>query len=180
VLRSNSLPGPARVAGDAHRTVVGPHPDDALLEPGFLHRVDGAVVLLSGNVPGDRSAGDDLPLRLIRGEVGGDALPALPLVAGAVEVLGGVVDRVRIERGDAHRHRALEAVPHLLRIPAVEITRADGVVLLLSGAQVEPGEPALAVGVDDVGIAGPGHRGAGLAAAHLLPPRHRRDRRPPG
>ena len=53
----------------------------------------------------------------------------------------------------------------------VEVGEADVVVLLLSRSPVVEPEAALAVGVDDVRIAGLGHHRAGLAAAVRLPSR---------
>jgi len=68
-----------------------------------------------------------------------------------------------------HGHDALEAVLQVAGVVPVEVGEADVVLLFLAGAPVVDAEAALAVGVDDVRIAGFGDDGAGLAAAVGLP-----------
>ena len=71
------------------------------------------------------------------GEVGLDLFPGDAAVARAVQELRAVVDGVRVVRRDFHRRNALEAVGELAARVAVERLRADPVLLLVGGGQVE-------------------------------------------
>ncbi len=69
------------------RTVICTHPDQAFHQGGFLHCVDRAVELFTGNIPGDGRSGDDLLVRLERRQVGRDRFPRYALVGSPVQVL---------------------------------------------------------------------------------------------
>ncbi len=126
-------------------------------------------MLLARHVEGDRGPGDHLRLRRERGQIRRDLLPDLPTVGRHVHELGTVIDLVRVVRRHVDRHDALEPVLQVLRIVAVQVCEADVVLLLLAGATVVQPEAALAVGVDDVRIAGLRHGGTGLAATMGFP-----------
>ncbi len=78
----------------------------------------------------------------------------------------------RIVRRDLHRRDALEAVDQFVASIAVQRLRADPVALFIGGAQIEPGELALATPVDQFGMPPVGNDRARLAArtgAETLP-----------
>ena len=127
-------------------------------------------ILLARHVDRDRPAGAALlVLRLVRREVGRDALPRHALVARAVDVLRAVVDHARIVRASLHRRHALEAEEQVLAGVAVERLRADPVLLLLPAAQRRAAELPLARAVDRVRVRAVRDDRPRLAARALAP-----------
>ena len=178
------LPRLAVVARHADRSVVGAHPDHALLKARLDHRVDSRVDLLARHVARDRIARDDLVLRLLGRQVRADDLPGDALVDRAMQHVRRLVDDPRVVRRDIDHGLAREAVLDVVGVVSVTVLRIDPVVLLLAGDRVVAADFALA--------GAPHHLAvwlrpdlAGLAARCLLPalrrvleaPRHRRNAR---
>ena len=82
-----------------------------------------------------------------------------------------MVDGVRIVGRHLDGHHPLEAEGQLCGVHAVEVHHADVILLLLPGHVTVASEPALAVAVHDVRVAGLGHGGPRLAAADVPPER---------
>ena len=129
-------PGPAVVLGQLEVAVVGPGPDHARLHRAFGDGVDGRVHLGGGVVDGD-PAGLLLLLffRVVGGQVRGQPVPGLAVVAGAVQILGSEIERGLVVR--AQRHGRVPVEPQLL-----EPVRLGLDVPLLQGVAVHPGDGA--------------------------------------
>jgi len=108
--RRHVRPRGAVVAGHVDEPVVAPRPQHARLQGRLLEREHGAVDLDPRAVVRDGTAGVALVLRVVRGEVGADHLPALAAVARAVHPVGGVVEDVGVVGRDADGRVPLESV----------------------------------------------------------------------
>ena len=164
VFRRDVLPVLAAVTCDVERPVVGAGPDHSRFVRRFRDRIERAVELLAGDVARDGLAADPLRALGFRGEVRREALPGHPLVPRPVEVLGPVVQHVRVVRRNGHRRHPLHAVDQVARRVAVERLPADPVVLLLAGGQVHPAVLPFARAVHVVGIERVRHDGAGFGS----------------
>src|SRR4029077_356333 len=98
-VRDEVLPVLSAVAGELQVAIVGADPDESCRAWRLADREDGGVHLGDGIVDRD-TAGLLLLLllRVVRGQVRRDALPALPVIARAKQELRTDVDRCGIVR----------------------------------------------------------------------------------
>src|ERR1051326_1737247 len=91
--RCDVLPGRAIIARDVYQAIVGACPQHTALSGRLREREDGAVVLGTGIVPGNWSAGRIELAEIVSGEVRTDRLPGGAFVGGAKrDIAGGVQD----------------------------------------------------------------------------------------
>ena len=174
--RRHVLPGRAVVAREVHQPVVGSRPEDPRLPRRLGQGVDRRIPLGAGHVAAHRPARALHRLEVVQREVGGDLLPALPLVARAPDVLARHEQCRRIVRREHHRKGPLEALRHVLHRPAVVVAQPDRDVAPLSGALVISREVAhVATAVRDVVVARV-NGDVGIFAAGHRPPVALRDR----
>ena len=167
--RSNVLPRLAAIPCHLNEAIVGTGPDDPWSQRRFLDGVQNRVVLLTGDVPRDRTTRHLLPLRTESGEIGADLLPRHTLVRRLVNELRTVVDRARVVRRHLDRNGALEAIGELRWVHTVQIREADVVLLLLARDLVVPTETTFAVGVNDRRVTRLRNGGSGLTTTDRLP-----------
>ena len=137
---------------------------------------DGGVDLGPGVVLGDRSTRGFQRGGIVAGQIGGDDLPGHALVGGAMDVVGGDVEGIRIVRRILDREGPLEAVAHLVRALAhPRFDRPGRDVLMLSGAVVVTDESSVSLATtdtatdDDVVVGRLDGDVTALAAARLHP-----------
>ena len=148
---------------------MAPDPDDPPLQRRFADRVDGAVILLTGDVPSDGRAGIDLPVRLKSGEVRRYDLPSLTFIGGLVEVLRRMVNGVGVVRRNMDRRHALESELHVPRVVTVNVGCPNIVLPLLPSPLVVSAEPPFTVGENNPRFAGLRDGRARFTSAHRRP-----------
>src|SRR5260370_33240118 len=115
----------AGIARELSIAVVGAHPDHLAVERRLADRVDGGERLRGRVVHGDPAGLLLLVLlRIVGGEVRGDALPIVSLVARAAEELRPDVERAFVRGADLHRRVPAEAQLLLVTLLGLDISRS--------------------------------------------------------
>src|SRR3989442_343135 len=160
------LPGFPVVARHVKQSVVTPRPQHAALDGRFREREDRAVILGSGVVLGDGTAGRSELRAIVPRQVGADLLPRRPLVVRPEDVVAGVIKDVRVMRRVHGRRGPLHPVLHRTRAFARARLGPHHDVPRLSGPAVVAREDSLVVAREDhVGIVGANRDVPGLTTA---------------
>ena len=157
-------PGFTAVAGELDVAVVGPDPDEVLIL-GRLADGEDRGVHFRGRVVDRHAAGLFLLLllRVVRGQVGRDAIPGLAVVAGAEEELRADVDRPFLVRRSDQRSVPVEA--QLLLVVRFRLNDPG-----LEGMAINaPDQAALVFGVDVIRIARIGEGVETVAVEDVFP-----------
>ena len=161
-------PGLAAIARELHVAVVGAHPDHVAVLRRLADRVDRRVHL--GRRVVDRDAARFFLLlleRVVRGEVGRDAVPVLALVARAEQELRADVDRALLVR--AHFDRRVPVVAQLLLEACGRLDESRQARATVDAAE----EAALRFGIDEVGVGRIGPHPEAVAEIQVVPARIR-------
>src|SRR2546426_2023356 len=160
------LPGFPVVARHVKQSVVTPRPQHAALDGRFREREDRAVILGSGVVLGDGTAGRSELRAIVPRQVGADLLPRRPLVVRPEDVVARVIKDVRVMRRVHGRRGPLHPVLHRTRAFARTRLGPHHDVPRLSGPAVVAREDSLVVAREDhVGIVRANRDVPGLATA---------------
>src|SRR5205814_1579303 len=141
-LGSNVGPAFSIVARDLNPAVIRADPNQTFLLRRFRNGENQIVELDAGLVLGDGAAGILLLRRVIASEVSTKRFPGMAAVFRTEEILGRVIENVRIVRRKYDGHGPRVAIFLDGSVVAVGIERPLLNVLRLIGAAIEPGDIA--------------------------------------
>ncbi len=168
-LRGDIRPLVASISGDVNQAVEGARPEDFPIVGRLLDDVGRAEVLLAGDVPRNGLARPTMTDLRIRRQIRTDPFPAFSFVGTPMNVLGPIVEDIRIIRGDLDGDRPLEPMLEVRRVMAVDELSPNLVILLLAVDAAVPSKCALAVRIDHIRVVGMGNYRTRLATAYRLP-----------